>query len=98
VNEMIEGVRQRYLQAMPKPAVNPAWANSHHDLGILLSALEAKDKLIAELVEALQPFAEQADRYDPPENDSGHVAWSSPFHIGDLRGARSAILRAKEQE
>lgn len=64
----------------------------------MVECLEAKDKLIAELVEALEPFAEQADRYDPPENDSGYVAWNSPFYIGDLRGARSASLRAKEQE
>lgn len=45
---------------------------------------------------ALEPFAEEAAKYDPPENDSGNVAWNSPFHIGDLREARAAITSIEE--
>lgn len=57
---------------------------------------EAAD-LITALVEALQPFAQDANRYDPPENDDDDLLWSSAggTRIGDLRRARDAIKRAE---
>jgi len=51
-----------------------------------------------EAAKVLAPFAEQAARYDPPDNDSGNVAWNSPFHIGDLRAARSFLANLKGAE
>lgn len=50
-----------------------------------------------EALKALEPFAEAAASYDPPENDDGHAAWAHDFTIGSLRRARAA-LRAKAEE
>ena len=62
---------------------------------IILAALNAATApLVAErdrLREALKPFADEAERYEPDEGDDRHVAWSSPFSIGALRRARSAL-------
>lgn len=48
-------------------------------------------------LKALEPFAEAAASYDPPENDDGHAAWAHDFTIGSLRRAR-AVSRAKTKE
>lgn len=50
----------------------------------------------AELLEALQPFAELAEYYDPPEGDDDDVAWDNKTRptIGQLRTARAAITKA----
>jgi hypothetical protein len=53
---------------------------------------------IKELSEALGPFAEVADYYDPSEGDDKEMAWSHDFTIGSLRRARAAIAAAKESE
>jgi uncharacterized protein with von Willebrand factor type A (vWA) domain len=40
---------------------------------------------------ALEPFAKQADRYDPVEGDDDHPLWGAhTLTIGDVRRARSA--------
>ena len=43
------------------------------------------------LLKALQPFAKEADRFDPVENDDHFLTWGTTFTIGDLRRARSAL-------
>lgn len=48
-----------------------------------------------EALKALEPFAEAAASYDPPENDDGHAAWAHDFTIGSLRRARAAIAKVK---
>jgi len=44
-----------------------------------------------QLEAALEPFAKEADLYDPPEGDDDQPAWSRDFPIGMLRRARSAL-------
>jgi gamma-glutamyl:cysteine ligase YbdK (ATP-grasp superfamily) len=46
---------------------------------------------IERLREALKPFADAADAYDPPEGDDRDIAWSHDFQIGALRRARAAL-------
>lgn len=47
--------------------------------------------------EALEPFAKEAFRYDPPEGDDDFKAWSSEFTIGQLRRAAAVhSLRDKK--
>jgi len=43
------------------------------------------------LRKALEPFAKEADIYDPPRGDDDHPAWSRDFPIGMLRRARRAL-------
>lgn len=46
--------------------------------------------------EALEPFADIASAYDPPENDDDKGAWASFVKLGDIRRARSAIAAFDE--
>lgn len=52
---------------------------------------------VERLEEALKPFAEAADIYDPPENDDHHAAWAHDFPIGALRRARAALSDGQKQ-
>jgi len=48
---------------------------------------------------ALEPFAKQADRYDPVEGDDDHPLWGAhTLTIGDVRRARSASDREGGEE
>ena len=50
------------------------------------------DKDIIEVAaRALEPFAEQASRYDPDEDDGDQMAWDSRFTVTHLRNAREAL-------
>lgn len=53
-----------------------------------VTALQEK---LAKAAEALEPFAKEADIYDPPSGDGAHAAWSNDFSIGTLRRARTAL-------
>lgn len=55
-----------------------------NDAAALIDALQAAR-------EALRPFAEEADRYEPDEGDGDHPAWDTTVTIGDLRRARAAL-------
>jgi uncharacterized protein with LGFP repeats len=59
------------------------------------TAAEAK---VARMGEALKPFADAADSYDPDEGDDRHAAWAHDFTIGSLRRARSALQSEKDRE
>jgi hypothetical protein len=48
--------------------------------------------------EALEPFAEAADSYDPEERDGKDVAWAHDFTVASLRRARAAIRSLKQGE
>jgi len=72
----IDQIRAAHKAALPKPQDNPAWANTHHDLGVVLDALEARDKTIAELVSSLSDMKALIDR----SHDSGDMVDG-----GDLR-------------
>jgi hypothetical protein len=43
------------------------------------------------MAEALKPFAEAADVYDPSEDEEWASAWAHEFTIGSLRRARTAL-------
>jgi hypothetical protein len=60
---------------------------------IILAALDTD--AIAALVEALQPLAKMADRYDPGEGDDDLECWSglATPKIKHLRAARAALAR-----
>lgn len=72
-------------------------------LAPILAAKEAAEARAAQLqaeVEALKgalkPFADEADRYDPPENDDDQPLWDvrgSALCLRDLRAARAATAR-----
>jgi DNA repair exonuclease SbcCD ATPase subunit len=48
---------------------------------------------------ALEPFAEQASRYDPVEGDDDHPLWGAhTLTIGDVRRARSASSNREDGE
>jgi len=55
------------------------------------ATIAAKDAEIERLRAALEPFAEAASFYDPPEGDDNQMAWSHDFPIGSLRRARAAF-------
>jgi hypothetical protein len=50
-----------------------------------------------EMVEALEPFARLAGKYDPPEGDDDHTTWCQTAlpTLGDLRRARAALEKAR---
>jgi hypothetical protein len=49
-----------------------------------------------EMLTALEPFADKAARYDPPEGDDSHPLWGAHLlTIGDVRRARAAMLKAR---
>lgn len=50
---------------------------------------------IDELEKTLEPFANEAAAYDPPDGDDRDVAWASDFPIGALRSARAALDAVK---
>lgn len=43
------------------------------------------------IVDALEPFAALADKFDPVENDDDDFAWSIELKLSDLRRARAAL-------
>jgi chromosome segregation ATPase len=51
---------------------------------------------IERLREALEPFAEAADAYEPDEGDGASMAWQHDFRIGALRRARAALRESGE--
>lgn len=56
--------------------------------------IAAKDAEIARMKDALKPFADRADRYDPPEHDDEDVDWdtSAPrLRVKHLRAAREVL-------
>lgn len=53
---------------------------------------------IYELEKALEPFAREADCYDPDDGDGDQIPWGTPvyFKIRDLRRARLASTERTE--
>ncbi len=62
-----------------------------HLLQVKMECAE-RDATIKRMDEALKPFAELADRYDPPEGDDDDMAWEATAcpTVGQLRAARAA--------
>lgn len=70
-----------------------AW-NRRTNAPELLAEIAAKDAEIARMKDALKPFADRADRYDPPEHDDEDVDWdtSTPrLRVKHLRSAREVL-------
>jgi hypothetical protein len=68
----------------------------HHKMAqTYLTAAEAK---AARTRQALKPFAEAADSYDPDEGDGRNAAWAHDFTIGSLRAALSALQSEEDRE
>lgn len=65
-----------------------------------IAALEADNArltgLVKEAGEALEPYAKQADKYDPEEEDGLDEAWSGGFLLMDLRRARATLAKIKD--
>lgn len=40
MSERIEQIRRAHKSARPNAATNPAWANCHHDCGVLLAEID----------------------------------------------------------
>lgn len=67
---------------------------------VLADEPDPRDEVIKRLMEALEPLAIMAERYDPDEGDDGYLeCWSrlAVPKIHDLRVARAALTFAKEQ-
>jgi hypothetical protein len=60
-------------------------------------ARHAAEAEIERLRAALEPFAKEADRYEPNEGDDDVRAWGSSFPICYLRRARDALESASER-
>lgn len=71
------------------PGTDPAIATLIAERDRALAALDAMRAERDAAAEALEPFAEQADNYEPEEGDGGQIAWASDFTIGQLRYARN---------
>lgn len=56
-------------------------------------AAEARVKV---LEKELEPFAKEAERYEPDEGDDDQIAWASDFTIGLLRRARAALASKED--
>ena len=54
-------------------------------------ATTAEAQVVA-MREALEPFADAANSYDPDEDDGHTVAWNHDFTLASLRRARTALL------
>ena len=52
---------------------------------------------LEQAAEALRPFAEQAERFEPDDGDGHYEAWDFKPRIGDLRRAAAALARLTEQ-
>jgi len=63
-------------------------ADFHRSAAARIRLLEQQLKTARE---ALEPFAKEAFRYEPPEGDDDMNAWDSQFTIGQLRSAAAAI-------
>ncbi len=62
-----------------------------------ISSLKA---LCDEMAKALEPFAEEADCYDPDDGDNDATPWAVPsrFKIRDLRTARSKVAAYRKEK
>lgn len=67
------------------------------DTDKIASEIESLERQRDALLGALRPFANEAHRYDPDENDGHETPWSrlTKITIGDLRKARAAIAAAE---
>lgn len=92
MNELVKALRAD--ADFTKHCVSVATKKIGQDCLHAADELEAQTALIAELVEALKPFAEAAAAYDPEEDDDSALAWNSQFVFRELRDARSALSKA----
>lgn len=78
------------FERMEADAAYIAAANPQTSLA-LLDERDALTARVAELEEALRPFADKAQQYEPNEDDDKDPAWDAMFKIGDLRRAAAAM-------
>lgn len=57
----------------------------------VIEYIETAETRVAQLEEAIGPFAADAGIYDPDDMDGSEIAWMSKFRIEQLRHARSAL-------
>ena len=60
-------------------------------VGDLAARIRELEDRVKALEEALKPFADEAIRYEPHEDDNNDTAWDSDFTVGDLRRAAAAV-------
>ena len=61
------------------------------------SRASSAEAQLAEMREALRPFAEAAAGYDPDEGEDRDVAWAHDFTIGSLRRARRVLSKGMRE-
>ena len=52
-------------------------------------------KVMEETERVLEPFAKEADSFEPYKKDDSYEAWDVDLTIGDLRRARTAYARIR---
>lgn len=88
----IAGLVQRLRKRCNCNPENPCGAEEDCGLDNLAAAtLEHLEAENARLREALKPFANLADVYDPPDGDDKAAVWYKVPTIGQLRKARAAL-------
>lgn len=77
-----------------------ARADQQQALDLCAAAVDDYNDALAtceKLAKALEPFANEATSYDPPEGDDRDVAWASDFTIGALRVALSCLSEYRKE-
>lgn len=69
--DRIAQIRAAHQSARPNPAVNPAWANAEHDIGVLLATITTLERQLATAREALEACASILPRYSMAGKTAG---------------------------
>jgi hypothetical protein len=68
------------------------------DNSALVVRAERAESSCEAMAKALEPLAEEAARYEPPEGDDDRLAWRTDLVIGDLRRARTLIAEYRKEK
>lgn len=87
-------VNEHFLQTLEhliERREGPFW-QSAETFKALIARIREQEATIKRMDDALKPFAELADRYDPPDGDDDDMAWEATAcpTVGQLRAARAA--------
>jgi hypothetical protein len=62
--EEFEQIKRAHQHARPNPVANPAWANSHRDLGKLIAAYEDQCETIHNLLRAISVRNDALEKWE----------------------------------
>jgi hypothetical protein len=60
--ESVDRIRRSWRAAKPNPASNPAWANTHMDVGVLLAEIDQLRGSLSLAEEGLANYAQENER------------------------------------